>query len=577
MKNQIKEILKDIILKKWEDFSAKGGPASGWDVNNISVEYTKDSKFGDLTTNVAMVLAGVTKKSPMDLAEEIKNQLSNNISDGGEIEKIEVVQPGYINFYLSKRYFLKAIEGILKEKDSWGKIDELKNKNYIFEHSSPNLFKPFHIGHLVNNSIGESLSRVIKKAGADVKNLSFPSDVSPGIAKTVWAIKNKKWQNEVTIEKIGEAYVYGTAQYKENENAKREIDEINEKIYKNEDFDGIEIYKEGQKLSLNYFKKITKRLGSNFDDLIFESEAEKIGKEVVRENIPAVFEESDGAVIFPGSRYGLFDNVFINSQGFGTYLAKDIGLLKIKFDKFKFDKSITITDVEQKEHFQLVKKSAELVNKEWSDKSFFIQHGRLNFAAGKISSRYGNVPLAEDLIEGIKEKVFDKIKDHDMTDEEREIMAEKISIGAIKYSILKSSAGKNIVFDFEKSISFEGDSGPYIQYSYVRANSVLSKIENYNPENFSKVEERKGEVPNIEKILLRFPQAVAKSLEEYSPHTIANYLYDLSSEFNSFYAHTKIADESNEDYKNNVVLTEAVKTTLKNGLYLLGIETVEKM
>jgi arginyl-tRNA synthetase len=201
----------------------------------------------------------------------------------------------------------------------------------------------------------------------------------------------------------------------------------------------------------------------------------------------------------------------------------------------------------------------------------------LSFAEGKISSRYGNVPLAEDLIKKTKEKVFDKIADRDFSGKKREDMAEKIAIGALKYSIVSSSAGRNMVFDFDKSIAFEGNSGPYLQYSFVRTNSVLGKIENFDKSKFAKPKERNGEVPNVEKLIAKFPMIIEKSLEEYSPHVIANYLQELASEFNSFYAQTKIADENNKDYKNNVALTEAVRITLKNGLYLLGIETVDKM
>ncbi|MDD3498082.1 MAG: arginine--tRNA ligase [Candidatus Moranbacteria bacterium] len=559
MKNRIKEILKEIVKKKWRDF----------DVEKIEVSYPSDEKFGDFTTNVSMMLANFTKKDPIEIAEQIKEDKS--LIDVEDLAKIEIVHPGYINFYLSNKYFAKEINDILKKDKEWGKLEINSGKKYLFEHSSPNLFKPFHIGHLVNNSIGESLVRILKKSGTEVMTLSFPSDVSPGIAKTVWAIKNKGWENDMTIGKIGEAYVFGTAKYNEDEGIKKEVDEINHKIYGKGEFEEKDIYEKGQKISLDYFRKITKRLGSDFDDLIFESEAEKAGKEVVEKNIPSVFEKSDGAVIFPGSKYGLFDNVFINSNGFGTYLAKDIGLLKIKFEKFDFDKSITITDVEQKDHFRLVEKSAELINKDWSEKSEFIQHGRLNFVQEKISSRYGNVPLAEDLIRDIKEKVFDKIKDHDLLDNKKNDIAEKIAVGALKYSILKSSTGKNIIFDFNKSIAFEGDSGPYLQYTYVRARSILRNVQDVK--NVKNVRN----VPTVGKNVLKFPQAIEMSLKNYSPHHIANFLFELASEFNSFYSHTKVLDEENPNYGYNLALTQAVAITLKNGLDLLGIETVEKM
>lgn len=564
IKNKIKDVLAEIQIGNGDCLDFK-----------FDVEHSRDEKFGDLSSNVAMMLAGKVKKSPLEIAQDIAGALEKeNIL---EVEKIEVIAPGYINFYLTKKYFKDSIVEVLAQKDKWGNSNILKDKNYIFEHSSPNLFKPFHIGHLVNNAIGESLVRIIKKSGAQVKALSFPSDVSPGIAKTVWAIKEKGWQAEMTIEKIGEAYVFGSASYKESSEIKKEIDRINEIIYSGKDSEELEIYKKGQLLSLEYFNEITQRLGSYFDDLIFESQAEKIGKEIVKENTPQIFKESQGAIVFLGSEYGLFDNVFINSQGFGTYLTKDIGLLKIKFDKFNFDKSITITDSEQRDHFTLVKKSAELINKEWSDKSEFVQHGRLSFSGAKVSSRLGNVPLAQDLIETVKGKIADKIKNQDFSPQEKEEIAEKVAIGALKYSILRSGAGKNIIFDFEKATSFEGDTGPYLQYALVRNNSILENAKELEIDNFSDLAERQGEVPLVEKMILKFPQMIEKSLLDNSPHHIANYLFKLASEFSSFYGQTKVIDTANPDFKNNLALVKAMQITLKNGLTLLGIETLKRM
>jgi len=573
----MKEIIKNKILETVRELQSEKENWNDLDLERIlfDVEHTKDEKHGDLTSNLAMIFAGKLKKSPMLVAQEIVDRL--NIKNILTVEKIEVVMPGYINFYLAKKYFKDSIDEVIKQGEGWGSANILENKKYIFEHSSPNLFKPFHIGHLVNNSIGESLVRIIRKLGAEVKTLSFPSDISPGIAKTVWAIKEKNWQEEMTIEKIGEAYVFGSASYKESVKAKEEIDRINKILYLQEESIELEIYKKGQKLSLDYFNEITQRLGSNFDELILESQAEKVGKEIVQANIPNVFRESNGAIIFPGSEHGLFDNVFINSQGFGTYLTKDIGLLKIKFDKFEFDKSITITDVEQKEHFMLVKKSAELVNNRWSDKSDFVQHGRLGFAGAKISSRFGNVPLAQDLIEEVKVKILEKIKGQNFSPQEKQEIAEKVAIGALKYSILRSGAGKNIIFDFEKATSFEGDTGPYLQYALVRTNSILENSKELEIEFDSDLRERIGDVPLVEKTILKFPEMIEKSFNENSPHHITNYLFNLASEFSSFYGQTKILDVANPDIKNNLALVKATQTTLKNGLDLLGIESLRRM
>ncbi|MDA3815416.1 MAG: arginine--tRNA ligase, partial [Patescibacteria group bacterium] len=281
------EVRKNILLaieKKWPDL--KVGK------KEIELNYPI-AEFGDYASNIALKISTRLEKSPLDIAEKITREVEN--SENGMFEKVSFEKPGFINFSLSKKYFNQEIKNVLDLKEKWGETTELENKNYIFEHSSPNLFKPFHIGHLVNNAIGESLVRIIKKSGiADLTTLSFPSDISPGIAKTVWAIREKKWEDEMTIEKIGEAYVFGTKEYKENEKAKEDINLINKSLYLKEGSREMEIYEKGQKLSLDYFRETTKRLGSDFDELIFESEAEAVGKKIIKENIPKVFRESEG-------------------------------------------------------------------------------------------------------------------------------------------------------------------------------------------------------------------------------------------------------------------------------------------
>ncbi len=536
---------------------------------DIILEHPADLAHGDYSCNIAMRLAKELGKNPKELAQEIAKGLPEN----KYIDRVEVAGPGFINFYLSEDFIEQSIQNALSNGDTLIQTDSLKDKKILLEHSSPNLFKPFHIGHLVNNSYGDALVHILKAAGAEVTVLSFPSDVSPGIAKAVWGVIQMGLQESLTIEQIGEAYVLGSKAYKEDIKVKEQIDKINTIIYNQENSKELEVYNKGKEISLKYFKDITKRLGSEFADFIYESQAERVGKEVVQNNVPRVFTESDGAIIFEGSKYGLFDNVYINSVGFGTYLAKDTGLLKIKFDNYDFDKSITITDIEQKQHFELVKKSAELINKQWSDKSLYLQHGRLSLTTGKISSRDGGVPLALDIIEMVKNKAKQKSKDSDniMLDD----IAEQVAIGAIKYAILKVGMGKNIVFDLDKSLSFEGDSGPYLQYTYARCKSVLEKAYPHRGEYKAQIP-KDWEVTNIEKLLYRFSEIVERSVLEYTPHYIANYLNDLASAYNSWYGQDKILDGTDaEQYK--LTLTQATATIIKNGLNILNIDTPERM
>ena len=291
--------------------------------------------------------------------------------------------------------------------------------------------------------------------------------------------------------------------------------------------------------------------------------AEDESKEIVTNNTPKVFQKSEGAIIFKGEEYGLHTRVFLTSKGLPVYEAKDIGLLSLKFDTYHPDLSIVITDVEQKQYFEVVKKAASLINAEWGNKSLYWQHGRLRFAGGKVSSRYGNVPLAEDLIEQVKTVVKSKAKE--MNDD----IDEQVALASLKYAFLRSGSGKNVVFDFEKSISVEGDSGPYLQYSYVRAISVLKKGES------SGQIEAPEHIPEFERLIPRFPNVVLRAAQEYEPHFIVTYLTELAGAFNSWYAQEKIIGSTHEAY--NLALTNAFAHTMKNGLWLLGIEAPEKM
>ncbi|PID83583.1 arginine--tRNA ligase [Candidatus Campbellbacteria bacterium] len=534
----------------------------------ISVENPDVLKMGDFSSNIAMVLSKQEKTCPRELAQQIITKIQPNQN----IAKVEVAGPGFINFFLSKKYFSDFVN------DEHLNLNILKNKKFLIEHSSPNLFKPFHIGHLVNNAVGESLFRVFQFAKADIKQISFPSDKSLGIAKTVWGLKHKMQQekNELVfdIKSFGDAYVLGTQEFEKSEDVKNEVIQINKDIY-NEEGENFEIYKKGVEISKQYFLDITKRLGSRFDGFIYESESEEVGKEIIQNNIGKVFKKSEGAIIFEGSKYGVYDNVFINSDGFATYSGKDLGLLQKKFSLYDFDKSITLTDIEQKGHFQVVKKAAGLIEKSWEEDSEYISHGRLGFAGNvKISSRYGNVPLAADLIDKVKESIKEKIKDRDFEKKEQEEIMEKLAIGTLKYTILKVSCGKNMVFDFQKALSLQGNTESYLNYSLVRALSVLEKT---NQENTKEDAQKTSDVSEFEQNLCRFDDIILKVIESYSPHHLANYLHQIATDFNSFYAETKILDQENQNYLYNLKLTKKFSKIMQKGLDLLGIQFVEKM
>ncbi|MBP6866487.1 MAG: arginine--tRNA ligase [Candidatus Pacebacteria bacterium] len=555
--------IKNLITESLKSLNIEGA--------DFVVEHPGDLSMGDYSTNVAMVLSKKLGQNPKDIAEKIVEEINKNKSS--EIEKVEVAGPGFINFYLSPQYYHTALQNLLKAGENYGKVEIHKGKKILTEHTSINLFKPFHIGHLMNNAIGESITRFARFSGAEVTAISYPSDVSLGIGKAIFIILadgiDKLNSFDTLSEKltyIGECYVRGTRKMEEDPSIEPRIREITKMIYDHISGPELDAYEIGKEINLSYFKTMSDKLGSKFAAYIFESEAGVEGKRLVTENVGKVFEESDGAIIYKGEQDGLHTRVFVNKEGYPTYEAKDVGLMFLKFSRYNPDISIFITDHEQSEYFKVVVHAAGKINKVWQDKTVHRTHGRMSFKGQKMSSRLGGVPIASTLLDAVKEEVTEKAKDIP------EKTKEMISVAALKFAILKSMAGKNINFDPETSLSFEGDSGPYLQYSTVRAGSVLEKAGEIKAEF-----DLKSEITEVEKYLDRFEEVVTKCITLWEPHHMVDYLLNLSQRFNSWYGQVRIIDEENKEMQYNLAIVKAFTLVMKNGLYLLGIETPEKM
>jgi arginyl-tRNA synthetase len=555
----------------------------------FALEHPDEMKNGDFATNISLVLSKSLKKSPVAVAGQIAEKLRQNKI--AEIEKIEVAGPGFINFYLSPNYFNKEVKEILNKKERYGQNNSLHNQKTTVEYTDPNPFKEFHIGHLMTNIIGETLACLEEANGAPVTRACYQGDVGLHVAKAIWGAK-KMMQEDLSKRKTflgnffgagrdpkiwGQAYAFGATKYEEDETAKKEIIVLNKVIYERTDREVNKIYDIGRKVSLQEFERLYKVLGTHFDKYFFESEMADLGKDLVEKNISTgVFELSDGAVVFRGEKYDLHTRVFINGEGLPTYEAKELALAKIKFDQTGYDKSIVVTGNEINDYYKVVMKVLDLIYPELAKKVEHIGHGMLRLPSGKMSSRTGKVISGEFLLNEIKNLVLDKMKDREFTAKEKENIAEIISIGAIKYSILKQAAGSDIIFDFDKSLSFEGDSGPYLQYSYVRAKSILEKAGKEGIKANINLENNLGNIP-LSKMLIRFPEIVARAGKEYSPHYLATYLTELASTFSTFYANEVVVDKNDPDSPYKVALTEAFSIVMKNGLKLLGIRVPEKM
>jgi arginyl-tRNA synthetase len=565
----------------------------------VVLERPADLGHGDFATNVAMIAAKKAGKNPRALAEEIVTLMSRLSLD--MVASIEVAGPGFINFKLLNSYFAKGLEDALVQGEKFGTNDVLVGKKVIVEYTDPNPFKEFHIGHLMSNTIGESISRIIEASGAETKRACYQGDVGMHVARTVWSMQEgetnqnlnfiKRPHNGTLQEKVkylaqcyslsippGELFendsgvdIFRAIILRRNE-ASGELVEINKKIYSRTDAKINELYDWGREVSLEYFETIYQRLGTKFDYYFFESTTGEFGREVVLKN-PEIFEKSEGAIVYKGDEAkGLHTRVFINKEGLPTYEAKELGLAQMKYDTYPYDTSIVITGNEVNDYFKVLLDAMSKVFPELAAKTEHYSHGMLRLPTGKMSSRTGDVITAASLIDDTKVRVSEKIKDSLFTPEEKEQITEAVAIGAIKYSILRQASGKDIIFDFEQSLSFEGDSGPYLQYAYARTRSLLAKAEGKKinvgamPEN----------VHPLHKYLLRFPEVVLRAEEEREPHYIATYLIELAREFSAFYANTIVLDDApDEAYK--LALVTAVSNTLKKGLWLLGMPILEKM
>ena len=545
----------------------------------FTLEHPTELSHGDYATNVALVCSKKLGKNPREVAEMVLAELEKNKVE--EVESFSIAGPGFINIALSKKFFNTSISEIDQAGDQFGKVTIYEGKKVLVEHSSPNLFKPFHVGHMMNNTIGESLVRLFKASGAATVALSFPSDVGLGIAKAIYAtsrvdhalLYDKNIALESKMKFLGDCYVQGTKLYEESPEAAEAIKKINADIYQGADTPEYKLYLDTKVLNMEYFQTTVSRLGSHFDGFIFEGEAGDAGKKLVQENLGNVFVESEGAIIYtPGEETKLNTEVFVTSEGHPTYGAKDLGLLKMKFDKYTPDISAVITDYQQAHHFHVVLDAAGKINQVWSKNSAHVPHGRMAFKGQKMSSRLGGVPVATEVLEMIGNELAEKAKGREIANSQEDMDA--VAIGAIKFSILRVKPGGPINFDPETSLSFEGDSGPYLQYTHARIKSLIEKASDIGiiPKIMDEA------VSNIERMVYRLPEVTEAAIREYSPNYIATYLIDLAREFNSYYGAHKIIDPENREISmHRLAIAQSVEVVLRNGLSLLGIEAPDKM
>ncbi|HNP89164.1 MAG: Arginine--tRNA ligase [Microgenomates group bacterium ADurb.Bin219] len=605
----------------------------GLPTEKIIFEHSAELTHGDYSSNIAMTIFSHIQsphlrqgfggqaisdiKIPYNLAKRIASEWQKmGLPDF--VAKIEAVAPGFINIFFKNDYLLVEAKKAV-EKD-FGKIKEMAGKKMMVEFAHPNTHKELHIGHMRTLIVGEALARIFSAAGAEVFRANYQGDIGPHVAKSIWGTEKiikerglgweeiEKWSLPEKAHLLGEGYVRGVKDYEDLELAK-EIDKLNRQLYK-KDPQVMPAYEQTRRWSLDYYDTFYSRFYTKFDRLFFESEVFESGKKIVEENVGKVFEQSEGAIIFDGEKYGLHKRVFITKDGNPTYEGKDMALAPLQYKTFPFDLNVHVVANEQAGYFQVIIKALELLDPIFKDKEFHLSMGMVQMVGKKMSSRTGVIIKVDDLLAEIKEMLQPLFAKGELTEPEKEKIGEALTIASIKYSMLRVGPKQDVIFDLQKTVSLDGDSGPYLEYTYARTQSVLrkAKISNINPSTTLRINGERSRTikypisninPNTEESALlrtiyKFPEIVANAAKEMAPNLVCSFLYDLCQKYNTFYDKHKIliqkskvksqkpnfktedeVDERTSEFR--ILLTQAVGEVIKKGLNLLGIESLEKM
>ncbi len=580
MKDQIRKIILKIVDNLWEKN----------DLKKSEIEINKaPEKFGDYSTNVAMKLARIVKKNPLEIAEIIKEKLSTDSVAQSLIEKIEVAKPGFINFYFSQKAYEKILADILKQGDRYGFSKLGQGKKVMVEFGQPNTHKAITVGHLKSAVSGLSVVKLFEALGYEVIRANFFGDVGMQVAKSTWAMIKKElpsefedWKNDKKMEFVNEAYVEGANAFKDNPQAEAEIRKINKDIYAKTDNKNYQWYQKIREWSIEYQNEVFAKLGIEYDRQYPESEVYQDAIKIVEQHQGKIFEESQGAIVYKGKKDGLHTWVFLTKEGNPTYSAKDLALAVKKFSEYDLDLAIVTTSVEQTDYFKAVIKVLEKIDKNFEGKYKHVPFGWLLMNGKKTSSRMGKTIKCVDIVAEAMQLAKEKIAiDKDYSSEQKQEIINKVALAGLKFLILSHEFHKDINYNPEEFIKLNGFSGPFILYSYIRINSIVKKVSAKGGSVSGWDDNLRFESDHEKQLasaLLMYSDTVLRAGIEIAPHIICNYLYEVAQKFNSFYENCSIQKAENEvQKKSRLVLAMATGQILKNGLGLLGIETLEKM
>ena len=570
---------------------------------SLQVQVTRKEFEGDYTL-VVFPLLKVSHSSPENTGKAIGEWLRENVS---EIAGYNCVK-GFLNISFSPLYWNELFNDILSDND-FGQLPST-GQNIMVEFSSPNTNKPLHLGHIRNNLLGDSVSRLLKACGNNVMKVTLVNDRGVHICKSMLAWL--KAGNGITPENSGKKgdHLVGDCYVAFNDIYKKEVDELvaggmtkdqaekeapslkeaHEMLVKWEegDKDVRELWKTMNGWVMDGFDKTYRELGISFDKTYFESETYLLGKELVQKGLDmGVFvKDPDGSVWCDLTADGLDRKLLLRSDGTSVYMTQDLGTAERRFSEYKLDSHVYVVGNEQNYHFQVLKLILGKLGFKWADDIFHLSYGMVELPEGKMKSREGTVVDADDLLEQMYDEARKTSEESgklaDMSDDEKASLYRMIGLGALKYFIIKVDPKKTMLFNPKESIDFNGNTGPFIQYTHARIKSILRKADDQGISHkaadvLASIEPSAKETRLI-KLLSTYPAKVAEAGAAYSPAVIANYAYDLAKEFNQYYHDTRILQEEDQDVRRfRLVLIQTVAVVLVKAMDILGIQLPERM
>ncbi len=567
--------------------------------NLLQTQATRKEFEGDITA-VMFPLLKISRKSPEQTGEDIGAFIKGNCED---VENYNVVK-GFLNIKLSDKYWLETFKTISSE-DNWGQQPET-GKSVMVEFSSPNTNKPLHLGHIRNNLLGWSVARLLEVNGHNVIRVNLVNDRGIHICKSMLAWQKLSGKDTPQNTGIKGDHLVGKYYVAFNDMLKKQVDGlVKGGMGKEEAEKNAPVLKEAQQMLVKWekgekevvelwktmngwvydgFDKTYKRMGVSFDKIYYESNTYLLGKALVQEGLGkgVFFTKDDGSVWCDLSSEGLDEKLLLRADGTSVYMTQDLGTAHQRFSEYKLDEHIYVVGNEQNYHFQVLRLLLKKLGFEWSDSIYHLSYGMVELPEGKMKSREGTVVDADDLIDNMVNTARDTSlelgKLDNMPVEEKEHLFEILGLGALKYFIIKVDPKKTMLFDPKESIDFNGNTGPFIQYTHARIRSIIRKATEQGlvgriTDSLLDPKERE-----IIKLLNLFPEKIKEGGKEHSPAVVANYAYELAKEFNQYYHEVSILREEDASIKlQRLVLIDKISAVLRMAMGILGIELPERM